>query len=662
MFQELEFYEIKAAGWAKRYLETQATGQTGELGSIGFPFSDPSWDKGKVTLRENDDYFVGGMQTSSNSWVPFEQTGYWIDGAIRAGHLADNEKLLRLARKKIYPAIENAGEDGYIGPEFLRDGTTWSHAVYFRALIAEYSATRDSKILEALKAHFLRRPIRESYEGNIKPLIAVRSSAEIETILWIYGQTGDQRFLEMAEESYDIFNRLFSDDTGVHPNAQMRDVTLPGMLGNRKVQRNHGVTYCEICKLAAILHLYTGKEAYKKAAVHAFDKVYRDQMIIDGCFSSTEYLNGNSDSQAMHETCVVADFTWALGYLYRITGNTKYGDWIEDCIFNAGLGANDDDFKGNQYFSCPNQVVANDHSNHAKFYKGSDWHSYSPRQILGCCAGNVNRMMPNFVYHSWMRDGNCLAVVTYCPSKICVELDGKAVTVEEITKYPYENTILFRVSTPKPVSFSLRLRRPDWAVSADLAVNGEKIPFEQKVIVIERSFANGDEILLSFADEIRLIENARGISVKKGPLLYALPVQEERVVEGLKDCGNPEFPHYSLYPKSKWNYGLCVDAAEDFTFAEGQLGEEPWRREQNGLGIQVTVKEVKDWKLRRVKRLQRNLLPRVKCQWVDMEGTFTPKVFPVKKEDALGEERRVTLVPYGTTRLRIAIFPLIKNN
>ena len=199
MFQELEFYEIKAAGWAKRYLETQATGQTGELGSIGFPFSDPSWAKGKVARRENDDYFVGGMQTSSNSWVPFEQTGYWIDGAIRAGHLADNEKLLRLARKKIYPAIENAGEDGYIGPEFLRDGTTWSHAVYFRALIAEYSATRDSKILEALKAHFLRRPIRESYEGDIKPLIAVRSSAEIETILWLYGQTGDQRFLEMAE-------------------------------------------------------------------------------------------------------------------------------------------------------------------------------------------------------------------------------------------------------------------------------------------------------------------------------------------------------------------------------------------------------------------------------------------------------------------------------
>jgi hypothetical protein len=59
--------------------------------------------------------------------------------------------------------------------------------------------------------------------------------------------------------------------------------------------------------------------------------------------------------------------TWALGYLYMITGDKKYGDWIENAVFNAGLASVDDDFKGNQYFSCPNQAIANDCSNHARF-------------------------------------------------------------------------------------------------------------------------------------------------------------------------------------------------------------------------------------------------------------------------------------------------------
>ncbi len=660
MYQELKFSEIRAKGWTERYLQTQADGQTGELGRIGPPFSDPSWDSPKPKVRADDEYFVGGMQTDKGDWVPFEQNGYWIDGAIRAGRLINNEKLIRLAQNKIYSAIENADEDGFIGPNFLRVGLTWPQAVFFRSMIAEYSATKDGKILEALKKHFLRRPIRESYEDGAKRIIGVRNSAEIETILWIYGQTGDKRFLEMAEESYEIFNRIFSDDTGANANAQMRDTSVPGMLAGRKVQRNHGVTYCETCKLAAIMHMYTGKEIYKKAAVNAFDKVYRDQMLIDGCFSSTEYLNGNEDSWAMHETCVVVDFTWALGYLYMITGDKKYGDWIENAIFNAGLGSVDDDFKGNQYFSCPNQAVANDNSNHAKFYKGSNWNSFSPEQLLGCCTGNVNRMMPNFVHHSWMRDGNCLSAVTYCPSQICVEIDGTPVTVEEITKYPFENTVLFRVHTDRPVAFSLRLREPDWAVSTAMTVNGKPMEFGKNVCCLERTFSDGDEIVLSFEDRIELIENARGISVKKGPLLYALPIQEDKVIEGLKYLGNPAFPHYSLYAGSKWNYGLCVDTAKDFAFVDTQEGEEPWRREQNGYGIRVTVREVKDWKIQHFKRLQRSMAPRAKCRWEDKEGTFTPKVFPVTDETPLGERCEVTLVPYCTTRLRIAIFPLIK--
>ena len=660
MYSELKFSELKTSGWVKEYLNTQATGLTGELGTIGHPFTSPSWDATREQAESALEHFIGGLNSKNDAWVPFEQTGYWIDGAIRAGHLADNEKLLNLGRSKIYPALENAQENGFIGPKYLEGGLTWPHAVYFRALIAEYTATGNKEILDAMVRHFLRRPITEAYEVDDLRIISVRQAAEIESVLWVYDQTGDARFLEMAEASYEVFNGIFSDDTDALPHCQMRDVTVPGMLGNRKVERNHGVTYCEICKLAAILHKYTGKEVYKKAAVNAFDKLYRDQMIVDGVISSTEYLNGNEDSWAMHETCLVSDMTWALGYLYMITGDTKYGDWIEDAIFNGGLGCVDDDFKSNQYFSCPNQVVANDNCNHAKFYRGQEWMSYAPYNLLGCCVGNVNRFMPNFAYHAWMRDGDKLAAVTYCPSVVTVDIEGTPVTIQEVTQYPFENTIRFQIEADQPTEFTLVLRKPNWAIDAKVSCNGQAVDakFENGTFCLSRTFCQGDEIVLEFTDSIQLIENAGGVSVKKGALLYALPVAERTVLEGLREGGNPNFPHYSLYPESAWNYGLCKEEL-NATFIPGTIGDQPWRLEENGHRITLRGTELPAWKLRKQKRIQSRLLPRDPCRWEDREAIFTPKVLPVTDSTPLGETKELTLVPYCCTRLRIAIFPII---
>ena len=101
MFTELNFSQIKAAGWVKEYLDTQATGLTGKLETVGHPFTIPSWDATREQANSALEHFIGGLNSKNDAWVPFEQTGYWIDGAIRAGHLADNETLLQLGRRKI---------------------------------------------------------------------------------------------------------------------------------------------------------------------------------------------------------------------------------------------------------------------------------------------------------------------------------------------------------------------------------------------------------------------------------------------------------------------------------------------------------------------------------------------------------------------------------
>ena len=658
MYRELDLSEIKAGGWIKEFLSVQADGLTGEIGKVGGPFALPTWDAPEQT-KKVDDAFLGGINSIDDSLVPFEQTGYWIDGTIRAGRLADNKKLIELGKSKIYPAVKNALKVGYLGPDFLKDGLSWPYAVYYRALIAEYSATKNQDILNAIKIQLTRRPLTDAYNRQDLRIIAVRNVADIETALWVYGVTGEEKFLTMAEQSYGKFNQLFSDDSKADANSKMKDITLKGMLSNRTVKNNHGVTYCEVCKLAAVLHLYTGKEIYKKAAINAFEKLYRDQMLIDGVCSSTEYLNGNSDSYAMHETCDVSDLTWALGYLYMITGDAKYGDRIENAIFNAGLGSVDDEFKGNQYFSCPNQVICDDTSNHVSFFRGLDWNSYAPKKFLSCCAGNVHRFMPNYVCRAFMRDGDELAAFVYAPCTVTTTLNGRAVSIKEKTLYPFENRVEFTINTKDSANFTLSLRKPEWAVKATVTLNGKPIDekFKNNVCKINREFVDGDKVVITFEDEIRLIENAGGISVKKGALLYALAVKEKVVVNGLRELNNPDFPHYSLYPESKWNYAINKNAALEFI--NDGVGEKPWIKEQNGLKICLTGREITDWKLKTVNCLWRRFKPRVKLERVYQKATFTPKVKKVNMEK-LGEEEKITLVPYATTRLRIAIFPKIE--
>jgi len=663
--RESHLSDVRARGWLKRYLDTQSKGLTGNMDKIGGPFIKEYWGNYSAQNIQNvDDVFLGGMDVKKVGWVPFEQTAYWIDGMIRCGYLSENKKLTDKAKSFIYNVIEQADDEGYLGPGFLKDDTVWAHAVFFRAMMAEYTASHDKKVLEALEKHFLRTPLSEvfdKYEGG--PTIGMRNITDIEIALWIYGETGDARFLHMAEDSYRCFNEKYYDDKDAKIDCKSKDVTVKGMLCNRKVCKNHGVTYNEVCKLAAIMYKYTGKEIYKKAAVNAFDKLYRDQMLVDGVHSSSEYLNGNEDSLASHETCDVSDFSWAVGYLYMITGDSKYGDWIEDAVFNAGLGCVDDDFKGQQYFSCPNQVICNDTSNHNKFYRGADWMSYAPKELLCCCAGNVHRFIPNYIARTWMTDGNRGVYATlYGPSEFRTNINNKEIIITEETEYPFENFVRFVIDCKESVEFTLYLRCPGWAKNATIKMNGKKLNCDSinGFFAINHVYSEQVIVDISFDAEVQLVDNARGISVKYGALLYALPIKEKEVIEGLRELENSQFPHYSLYPESKWNYGFDINRKNEIKVETKKCGIEPWRAGSRGTELLIPAREVTNWKLRNVKNGRRRRSPRGYLKYeIGHVCKFTPVVRANIDDKYKGEKTTITLVPYGTTRLRVAIFPKV---
>ena len=199
MYNELHLSEIKAKGWAKEYLKTQSLGLTGNLGRLIEPFNGLHWDEDKKTIQEDKERFLGGLNSLNDAWVPFEQTGYWIDGMVRTAHLIDDETLYEAVKPKLYKPLENVDEDGFIGPSFLKDGMVWAHSVYLRSLVAEYTATHNPEILEKLKKHYLRVPLKTVYQRHVDlRIITARDVCDIEVALWLYGETGEEAFLTMA--------------------------------------------------------------------------------------------------------------------------------------------------------------------------------------------------------------------------------------------------------------------------------------------------------------------------------------------------------------------------------------------------------------------------------------------------------------------------------
>ena len=603
----------------------------------GFPFDTKGWACAKVAHHKGE------------PWWPYEQTAYWVDGMIRCGYLLGDKRLIGKARKSIDYVLKHADSDGYLGPKHLKESKHWNrwpHAVFFRALMAYYSATNNRRVLKALTKHYLSKS-SEHCDG--------RDICNIEIMLWVYSKTGNKRLLNEAVRAYEKYNQRCAND----------DITLANMLTGKRASE-HGVTYNEIAKLGAILYMYTGKRECLAATENAYRKIDRYHMLIDGVCSSTEQLRGK-DPLDSHETCDIADYTWSVGYLLLATGRAEYADKIERACFNAAPGAVAEDFRALQYFSCPNQVIADESSNHNLWERGNAAMSYRPNPYTQCCPGEVNRIMPNFAARMWLRDGKDTIVASlYGPNQITAKLGGQKVTIIEQTDYPFAERIDFKIQTRDCANFTLSLRIPGWCRKARILVNGKQRGGKIKTgsfVKIRRTFKHNDAVSLILPMDLKLSHwPSGGVGLERGPLVYALGIKEDRRIDKRDRTSNREFPAWNMYPASRWNYALEVDGRnlnKAVEVVRGDVGANPWSVESAPIQLRVPARRVHNWRISNRRQIFRELAPG-KTEKMSGNFAFTPGLpEPNTLAKRLGKKTEtITLVPYGCTKLRVTIFPI----
>ncbi len=644
-YAELPLGAIQPKGWLLEQLKRQRSGLTGNLDEV-YP---------RVIGETNG--WLGG---DGDGW---ERGPYWLDGLVPLAYILDDDTLKQKAQPWIEWTLQSQREDGYFGPPPFENGPPkdvkgvqegrrmdwWPKMVMLKVLKQYYSATRDERVLDLMTNYFKYqlehlpdKPLGHwSYWGNR------RGGDNLLMVYWLYNRTGDEFLLDLGEL---IYSQTFDWDGKFGK----------GVLANlNPVPEIHTVNLAMGLKTPSVYFQQSRDKEHIHNTKHGWKNIRNIHGVVHGLYAGDENLHGNSPTQGT-ELCTVVESMYSFEQMSRITGDPYFADQLERIAFNALPTQHDDEYKTRQYFQQANQVRIT-HEPRNFFNDANAQLTFGLLTGYPCCTTNMHQGWPKLTQNLWYATAdNGLAAMIYSSSEVTAKVgdEGTEVTVVEETEYPFREKVQFTVQSSEEVSFPLEVRIPKWADKANITVNGEgwkQVEAEEgegQMVTIDRTWSDGDQVELHLPMDVHLSRWAeRSVGVERGPLVYALKIGERwEEKQPPKDNWRIRNPYYEVYPTDSWNYGLTEETVENMDFNvnynDEYDGTYPWNLENAPVQITAKAKRIPEWDL-----------------YQNSAGPLPASdryLYGHKASTADVETEEVTLIPYGSTTLRISQFPMAK--
>ena len=444
--------------------------------------------------------------------------------------------------------------------------------------------------------------------------------------------------------------RAYFTDASASPNFNSSVPFAPGW-----TLTEHGVNHAMALKDSAVAW-----RAGEGPAAAAFSRL-RVQMLDDshgmpsGAFSADECLGGREPNRGV-ELCTIVETAFSLAFLHRTHGDIEFADRAERIILNQLPGSLSEDLWSHNYLSQSNEIFAGHTEPHAWRTDGPDSTVYGLAPTYGCCTANFIQGWPKHIAgllgYRLSPDGASGAVVVsfFGPADADFPLAvGGGAHVKMQTDYPFEDTVRLAVDAPAGVDVDIRI--PAWAGTAQLVLNDEAPVTPPRGAFYTASCPPGAcSIVVQFKPEIVVTPgwgDTGGVSVSRGPLLFALPLSETWSEQRAYAFNSKD---WEVTSNSTWNLALLLSRSST---------SHPLQLERSAVAAPADAAPFAT----NFPRLWLNGYSRRCDSWRSSDGGHTadaPPPSPVcgpDGSDGCGQLEKIRLVPFGNTRLRIAVMP-----
>ena len=354
----------------------------------------------------------------------------------------------------------------------------------------------------------------------------------------MYRETGNKKYLELLKQFIDIRGMV---ENGTDDNQDRIPFRQQYQAMGHAVRANYlyaGVTD---------LYLESGEEQLMKNLTSIWQDIVTRKMYINGACgalydgTSPDGTNYKPDSiQKVHqsygrpyqlphstahnETCANIGnlfFNWRM---LEATGEAKYADIVENCLYNSILSGISLD--GEKCFYT-NPLRMSDELPYTL-----RWPKERTKYIsCFCCPPNTLRTLCEAQTYAYAVSKDAIYVNLFGENTFTTKPDGKnELTLAQHTQYPWDNKVLLEVvKAKKAVNTVIKLRIPGWCHEVNVSVNGRPVPYDREkgYIGVNGKWKKGDIITYSMEMGTRIVEanplveeNRGQVAVQRGPIVY----------------------------------------------------------------------------------------------------------------------------------------------